>query len=69
MPAEFSTAYKWVDEKMNKRYREYLDKGPWCCVIKTDEKLKQVRHLCPLHCMASLNYINPMVVTIFGEYC
>lgn len=43
-PAECSTAYKWVDEKMVKRYRFY-DKGPWCLLIKNDEKFKQVRHL------------------------
>ncbi|KAL3149155.1 hypothetical protein ABBQ32_001990 [Trebouxia sp. C0010 RCD-2024] len=42
---ENSTAYKWVDEKMVKRYRKYFDKGPWCCLIKTDEKFKQVRHV------------------------
>ncbi|KAL3130778.1 hypothetical protein ABBQ38_000122 [Trebouxia sp. C0009 RCD-2024] len=40
-PAECSTAYKWVDEKMVKRYRFY-DKGPWCLLIKNDEKFKQV---------------------------
>ncbi|KAL3138913.1 hypothetical protein ABBQ32_005733 [Trebouxia sp. C0010 RCD-2024] len=42
MAPENSTAYKWVDEKMVKRYRKYFDKGPWCCLIKTDEKFKQV---------------------------